>query len=117
VSNLFDSGLQPERTALAWRRTGLALLAGSLVAARVMFELLGVVGLVIGGIGLATAVAVLVSAEQRYRNQSRRLADAGDDGGAALAGGVLPALVALAVLMLAIAAAVIVVLLALPGPA
>jgi hypothetical protein len=37
----WDPGLQPERTALAWRRTGLALTVGSLIGLRVLPPLLG----------------------------------------------------------------------------
>jgi len=63
----FDAGLQPERTALAWRRTCLALLAGSLVAARVLPELFGAWSALIGVAGAVGAGALLAGAHRRYR--------------------------------------------------
>jgi len=69
----FDPGLQPERTALAWRRTGLALAAGSLVAVRVLPAVLGAWALLPAGLGVALSVLVLAAAHQRYRTHHRRL--------------------------------------------
>ncbi|MGO3211304.1 DUF202 domain-containing protein [Brachybacterium sp. AOP42-C2-15] len=54
---VFDSGLQPERTLLAWRRTCLSFGVTSLVAMRFMVEALGVLA-VFGGL-LAAGLAVL----------------------------------------------------------
>ncbi len=73
----FDDGLQPERTALAWRRTGLALLAGSLVAARILTAILPIWTLVPAGLGVAGAVGVLVTAHRRYRRVHLALTSAG----------------------------------------
>ncbi|MEQ6896302.1 DUF202 domain-containing protein [Microbacterium sp. KR10-403] len=51
-----DVGLQIERTTLAWRRTGLAIAVGSLVAMRLLPELMGGLAWAIPG-----AVGVLAS--------------------------------------------------------
>ena len=61
-----DIGAQPERTALAWRRTALALVVGSVVAARLTAPVLGVLGVVIGVLGAGLAAAVWWSAGRRY---------------------------------------------------
>jgi uncharacterized membrane protein YidH (DUF202 family) len=64
---LFDAGLQPERTALAWRRTALSVGLGSLVAFRLLPELLGhPVWTLIGIIGMAGAAMVWWSSHRRY---------------------------------------------------
>jgi uncharacterized membrane protein YidH (DUF202 family) len=69
----FDPGLQPERTALAWRRTGLALTAGSLIALRVLPHALGTWALLPVGLGVVLSVLVLVASHQRYRVHHHRL--------------------------------------------
>ena len=76
---LFDSGLQPERTALAWRRTGLALTAGSLVAVRVLPVALGSWALVPAGLGVIAAVLILVLAHRRHVTTTRDLLAADHD--------------------------------------
>jgi putative membrane protein len=92
----FDPGLQPERTALAWRRTALALLVGSLVGLRVLPLLLGDGGMTyaVAGLGVAASVAVLVGAHRRYRRVHRLLTSGASDR-APIGGGLLPAAVAL----------------------
>jgi uncharacterized membrane protein YidH (DUF202 family) len=88
-----DPGLQPERTALAWRRTALALVVGSLLGLRVLPQLLGPAGLVVAAAGVAAALAVLAAAHGRYRRVHRILTSGSGDR-RALPGGGLPALVA-----------------------
>jgi len=65
VSPLFDPGLQPERTRLAWRRALLTLAIGILVALRV---LPGTVGGWSLGIGLLTLAALWWLATVRARH-------------------------------------------------
>lgn len=60
-------GLQPERTALAWRRTGLALIAGSLAAVRVLPDVLGNWAVIPSAAGIALAVFIVATAQLRYR--------------------------------------------------
>ncbi|WP_431219901.1 DUF202 domain-containing protein [Leifsonia xyli] len=74
----FDAGLQPERTALAWRRTSLALLAGSLIAARILPELFGPWSALVGIAGAATAAALLAATHHRYRAHHEALHQYGD---------------------------------------
>lgn len=83
----FDDGLQPERTALAWRRTGLALLGGSLLAARILSALLPMWTLVPAGLGIAGAVGVLITAHLRYRRVHLALTSSAGTGGSLLHGG------------------------------
>lgn len=89
---LFDPGLQPERTGLAWRRTAVSLAVGSLLALRilpasgagasVLFSLTG-----LDWTGLGVAVVVFVVGERRYRQVHRLLTreePGGVGGGASL---------------------------------
>jgi uncharacterized membrane protein YidH (DUF202 family) len=73
--HLFDPGLQPERTELAWRRTALALAAGSLAALRLLPPVLGTWSITIGLAGIATTAALWSSASHRARRIQRALLD------------------------------------------
>lgn len=73
MREVWDSGLQPERTRLAWQRTSLALISAGLIVARI-------VGHHDPGSGIAIAAAVTILAgatgvlsTQRYRRNNRRL--------------------------------------------
>jgi uncharacterized membrane protein YidH (DUF202 family) len=82
-----DPGLQPERTALAWRRTALALVSGAAVSARALFPPLGVVAAAVASAGGAVAVGLWVLGSRRYRHAFRwpdRDPAARHPGGAAL---------------------------------
>jgi uncharacterized membrane protein YidH (DUF202 family) len=104
--SLFDPGLQPERTALAWRRTGLSMAAGALVALRIFPELLGGWALIPAGVALLVAGMVLLAAHLRYRRDHRALVAARETGDRiALSGGALPAFVAAATLLFGLLAA------------
>ena len=63
---LFDPGLQPERTGLAWQRTCLAFLAGSLVAMKILPPILGPWSLLLGVAGVLESVLLLFVVRRRY---------------------------------------------------
>ncbi|MBO0881189.1 MAG: DUF202 domain-containing protein, partial [Mycobacterium sp.] len=90
---VFDDGLQPERTALSWRRTGLALLGASSGAARVLPEILPVWTVVPAGLGIVISFGVLVAAHRRYRAVHAALTSS-ESAEMPLHGGGLPAVVA-----------------------
>jgi uncharacterized membrane protein YidH (DUF202 family) len=113
MSTVWDPGLQPERTALAWRRTAIALAVGSIAALRILPELAGPAGTLLGVVGLAGAVALAVAAELRYRRVHAALVRSARSGAVPLVGGgVLLAAVAAGTLLLALIATVVVLLLA-----
>lgn len=85
-----DPGLQPERTALAWRRTLLALAVGALVSVRVLPGVLGpwTVATGLAGVGAAAGLWFASSRRSRAAVGAFRV-------GAPLPGGLLLAAVAL----------------------
>jgi MoxR-like ATPase len=70
-----DPGMQQERTTLAWRRTGLSLLVGSLTIGRLTFDTVGLVVVLATAITAALAVWVIVTA-LRSRRMSVPVGDA-----------------------------------------
>ena len=84
ASPLFDPGLQPERTALAWRRTLLSLLVGGLLALRVLPPVLGAWSLVASALGLVLTAVLWVLAQRRAGRVRRALEDSGQLPGGAL---------------------------------
>ena len=76
---LFDPGLQPERTTLAWRRTALAVVVGSLVSIRVLPPVLGAGAWYAPGlIGLAFAAWMWWAARRRHAAFCAQLGAAGE---------------------------------------
>ena len=105
-SEVFDVGLQPERTALSWRRTALSMAVGSVVAVRVLPDLFGAWALVPTIVAVLLAVVVFVSAQVRYRRNHRALLAARDAGTATvLEDGRMIALVAIVTVCLGLLAA------------
>ncbi|MFC5379433.1 DUF202 domain-containing protein [Aquipuribacter nitratireducens] len=71
---LFDPGLQPERTRLAWRRTTLTLLVGAVASTRLLAPLLGAWALAVGTAGVVACLALWSGANRRARAVDRALA-------------------------------------------
>ncbi|SOC52095.1 DUF202 domain-containing protein [Ornithinimicrobium cerasi] len=61
-----DPGLQQERTALAWRRTGLALVVGALTVGRLTMDTLGA-GVLVPAVVAAALAAWVVGVTLRSR--------------------------------------------------
>lgn len=79
MSALFDPGLQPERTELAWRRTALALGVGSIVAMRLIPAAFGSPWwILVGAAGLVMSGILWLWARRRYRTVNDTLSREGD---------------------------------------
>lgn len=75
---LFDPGLQPERTALAWRRTALSTAAAAAVLARVAQAEGDHVAVATSLVAGAVAVACWLLAGRRYDRATASLGEHGD---------------------------------------
>lgn len=69
----WDSGLQSERTKLAWQRTALSTLAFSLVVTRLIAFHSWQLAVVLGILAAAAALLVGITAASRYRRANRAL--------------------------------------------
>jgi len=79
MTRLFDPGLQPERTELAWRRTALAIGVGSLVAMRLLpVAFSDPWWILVGASGLLVAGALWIVARKRGRRTVAMLLTRGD---------------------------------------
>lgn len=86
---LFDPGLQPERTELAWRRTALVLAIGSLLGIRLLPLSLNSPWWVAPGVlGLVAAASIWLAARIRYHAYNAALRSV-DSANPALPGAVL----------------------------
>jgi uncharacterized membrane protein YidH (DUF202 family) len=73
----WDAGLQPERTELAWRRTVLAVTAGTVLAGRYLGAGDVVLGLALPVLALVGGVALLHAGTVRFRRLGADLRAAG----------------------------------------
>lgn len=79
MTPLFDPGLQPQRTELAWRRTALVVVIGGLVAARLIPASLGDPWWALCGVaGAAGGVALWEAGRRRSRRSNDDLCQYGD---------------------------------------
>lgn len=72
-SQIFDPGLQPERTLLAWRRTCLSFAIASLIGARFTVDHLGLVAVIVGMLGSGLAAAAYFATVIGYRRAQHSL--------------------------------------------
>lgn len=69
----FDPGLQPERVALSWQRTALAIAVGSLIFGRILSSTLGLWAVLPMVAGLVMAAVLGMRSQRRYTHHHRTL--------------------------------------------
>ena len=97
---VWDRGLQPERTSLAWQRTALAILALGLAVPKLTWSAEGPWSLLASVVIVAGAIVVFAFAQRRYRHAHRILTSAAGR----LHDGRLPLFVAVLAVLLALVA-------------
>lgn len=70
---VWDPGLQPERTNLAWQRTWLALLSAGLIVARLVAHYSGAAGVAIAAAAVLLAAVLGRIGSRRYATLQHRL--------------------------------------------
>ena len=73
----FDSGLQGERTALAWTRTALALALAGAVMTRMTVDRFGGIAVILGLVTVVASIATGLLAGTRYRRGAVSLEESG----------------------------------------
>lgn len=71
--DLFDDGMQLERTALAWQRTSLTLVASAVAAARVVGGVSGSLAAAATSVALITGALVALVGSRRYKRANLAL--------------------------------------------
>ncbi len=67
-NQIWDPGLQPERTSLAWQRVNLAGLGASLVSARLVAEISPAIGYTLAALSATVAGVVTFVHSRRLKN-------------------------------------------------
>jgi len=103
-NEVWDAGLQPERTSLAWQRTALAFFGLGLAVPKLAWTALGAWSILPAGVVVVGALALFVVGQRRYRRTHDALT--GDSG--YRHDGRLPLLATLVGILLAVVALILV---------